>query len=179
MSEASGLEILVEVVQELKHTIKDLRLHISGGRTGDDRRYLRRVRGKIRSAGIEKDVLIFHDFSKAARADFFKGLTLFCVPSTSPTAFGLNLLEAMAAGIPVVQPDIGSYPEILESTGGGIVYEPNDAPTLAAALKSLLTDRDRAAALGRQGQAAVRATYSLDIVAEKTVAVYRKSMELR
>ena len=75
-------------MQELKRdpALKELELWISGGRTGDDRPFLRRLRGKIRRAGMEKDVRFFEDFGKTARQRFLQGLTLLSVPSTRATA---------------------------------------------------------------------------------------------
>jgi glycosyltransferase involved in cell wall biosynthesis len=85
----------------------------------------------------------------------------------------------MAAGVPVLQPQIGSYPEIIQATGGGILYRPNDSPTLASGLRSLLLDREKIAALSRSGRAAVRKLYSRQSVARKLATVYEKSLELR
>ena len=114
-----------------------------------------------------------------SRRRFMKELTLLSVPSTRPAAFGLYLLEAMAAGVPVVQPEIGAYPEIIRATGGGILYRPNDAPTLAVRLLALLRDAGAVRALSARGREAVRRLYNLAAVAKKLAAVYRKSLELR
>jgi glycosyltransferase involved in cell wall biosynthesis len=181
MCEDSGLEILVDAVGELKRdpALKDLRLWISGGRTGDDRAFLRHLRAKIRRAGMDREVLFFEDFGKTTRQSFLRGLTLLSVPSTRATAFGLYLLEAMASGVPVVQPDIGAYPEIIETTGGGILYRPNDATTLAVRLGALLNDRGAVKALATRGRDSVERLYSLETVASKLVTVYEKSLELR
>jgi len=181
MCENSGLEILVDAVREVRRepALEDLQLWISGGRTGDDRPFLRRLRGKIRRAGMEKEVRFFEDFGKSARCRFLRGLTLLSVPSTRATAFGLYLLEAMASGVPVVQPDIGAFPEIIAATGGGILYRPNDASTLAGRLRTLLRDRKALTALSAKGRAGVRQLYSLETVARKLVRIYEKSLELR
>ena len=181
MCAESGLEILVDAVEEVRRdpTLRDLRLWITGGSTGDDRNFLRRLRSKLRKTGMDKDVRFFADFSTPARRSFVRGLTLLSVPSTRPTAFGLYLLEAMAAGVPVLQPQIGSYPEIIQATGGGILYQPNNSPTLASGLRSLLLDREKIAALSRSGRAAVRKLYSRQSVARKLATVYEKSLELR
>jgi glycosyltransferase involved in cell wall biosynthesis len=181
MCEDSGLEILVDAVRELRRdpALKELRLWISGGRTGDDRAFLRHLRLKVRRAGMEKAVHFFEDFGKTERQRFLAGLTLLSVPSTRATAFGLYLLEAMASGVPVVQPDIGSYREIVTATGGGILYQPNDAVTLSAQLASLLNDRSAVAELSSKGRKSVEALYGLESVARRLAGAYRKSLELR
>jgi len=69
--------------------------------------------------------------------------------------------------------------EIINTTGGGVLYQPNDAPTLASALKSLLLDKEKTAALGLRGRAAVQKKYALDTITKKMVKVYEKSLDLR
>jgi glycosyltransferase involved in cell wall biosynthesis len=181
MCPESGLELLVDAVLEVKkdNALRELRLLVSGGSTGDDNVFLRHLRSKIRKGGIDGDVLFVQKFGRQERQRFFQGLSVFSVPSLRATASGLYLLEALSAGVPVVQPNIGAFPEIVNTTGGGILYQPNDAPTLASALKSLLLDREKTAALGSRGRAAVQRTYGLDTIAKKMVKVYEKSLDLR
>jgi glycosyltransferase involved in cell wall biosynthesis len=69
-------------------------------------------------------------------------------------------LEALAAGVPVVEPRHGAFPEILEATGGGVLCEPDDPASLARELEALLLDAPRRAALGARGQAAVRERFT-------------------
>ena len=181
MCSESGLELLVDAVLEVKkdNALRELRLLVSGGSTGDDNVFLRHLRNKIRSHGIEGDVLFVQKFGRQERQRFFQGLSVFSVPSLRATAFGLYLLEALSSGVPVVQPNIGAFPEIINTTGGGVLYQPNDAPTLASALKSLLLDREKTAALGLRGRAAVQKKYALDTITKKMVKVYEKSLDLR
>ncbi len=94
--------------------------------------------------------------NRAEKIAFLSGLTVLSVPATYGEAFGLYVLEALAAGVPVVQPRHGAFPEILAATGGGILCEPNDPRALADAFESLLLDPTQARALGEQGQIAVR-----------------------
>jgi glycosyltransferase involved in cell wall biosynthesis len=181
MCPESGLELLVDAVLEVKkdNALRKVRLLVSGGSTGDDSVFLRHLRSKIRKRGIEGDVLFVQKFGRQERQRFFQGLSVFSVPSLRATAFGLYLLEALSAGVPVVQPNIGAYPEIVSATGGGVLYQPNDAPTLASALKSLLLDREKTAALGSRGRAGVQKKYGLDTITKKMVKVYEKSLDLR
>jgi glycosyltransferase involved in cell wall biosynthesis len=181
MCEESGLELLVDAVLEVKkdNAMRELRLLVSGGSTGDDKLFLRHLRAKIRKRGIEGDVRFFQKFGRSERQRFFQGLSLFSVPSLRATAFGLYLLEALSSGVPVIQPNIGAFPEIINTTGGGVLYQPNDAPTLASALKSLLLDKEKTAALGLRGRAAVQKKYALDTITKKMVKVYEKSLDLR
>ena len=67
---------------------------------------------------------------------------MFSVPSRYPEAFGLYVIEALAAGTPVVLPKSGAFPEIVEDTGGGIIYEENNPSDLAIALDQILKDSE-------------------------------------
>jgi glycosyltransferase involved in cell wall biosynthesis len=82
------------------------------------------------------------------------------VPTIYEEAFGLYVVEAMACGIPVVQPDAASFPEIVGATGGGICVPTKDAAALARAWQQLLADALRRAALGRAGRLGVEKLFS-------------------
>jgi len=119
-----------------------------------------------------RDVTIFDEFDPARRKDFFASLTLLSVPSSHGVAFGTYLLEAAARGVPVVQPKIGSYPELMEAIGGGVLYEPNDADTLARSIGELLENPERRAELGRRCRESVIRSFSLAWMAKRLVEVY-------
>jgi glycosyltransferase involved in cell wall biosynthesis len=96
------------------------------------------------------------------------------VPTTYVEPKGLFLLEALANGVPVVQPAHGAFPEIIERTGGGVLVQPGNPEALADGLLDLLVNRERAAALGRTGAEGVRAHYTLDHMAAAAEAVYEE-----
>jgi glycosyltransferase involved in cell wall biosynthesis len=162
MAESMGLPLLVDAFLKLKRTErhKNLRLHLSGGKTGDDGPFLERLHRRLADEGVMQDVTIFDEFDPARRKEFFASLTLLSVPSSHGVAFGTYLLEAAARGVPVVQPKIGSYPELMEAIGGGVLYEPNDADTLARAIGELLENPERRADLGRRGRESVIRSFS-------------------
>ena len=174
MAESMGLPLLVDAFLKLKRTErhKNLRLHLSGGKTGDDGPFLERLRRRLTDEGLMGDVTIFDEFDPARRKEFFASLTLLSVPSSHGVAFGTYLLEAAARGVPVVQPKLGSYPELMEALGGGVLYEPNDADTLARAIGELLENPDRRAELGRRGRESVVRSFSLAGMAKRLVEVY-------
>lgn len=176
MSEGLGLGILSEAFLKLKKTesFRSLRLHVLGGKTADDEPFLARLKQRFAAEGVEGDVRFFGEFDAAARRRFFGSLSVLSVPSPNGVAFGTYILESLAAGVPVVEPRLGSYPELLEATGGGVLYEPNDAETLARVLGELLADRDRRAELGARGREAVVREFGLEIMAKKMNDVYRE-----
>jgi glycosyltransferase involved in cell wall biosynthesis len=176
MSEYFGLGILVDAFIGLKKEdrFKDLRLHITGGYTGEDKHFVKELLKKISKEGFEKDVEIFKNFDKENRIQFLKSLTLLSVPVPSGEAFGAYQVEALAAGVPVVQPNVGCFPEFVETTKGGIIYEPNDSETLAKSIASLLLDPDRVRKLSEQGRKIVLERFSMGNMAKDIVEVYEE-----
>lgn len=175
MSETLGLGRLVAAFRQLKRTerFRHLRLHLSGGSTADDRPFLAAVKRELAADRLDGDVHVFEAFDRAARASFLRGLSLLSVPAPYGTAFGTYILESLAAGVPVVQPAVGAFPELVEATGGGVLYAPNDVDGLASALADLLDDDARRIELGRQGQRAVAERFTKERMAERTLDVYR------
>jgi glycosyltransferase involved in cell wall biosynthesis len=82
----------------------------------------------------------------------------------------------MASGVPVVQPNIGGFPEIIEKTGGGVLYEPNTAHRLAEVISSLLINPSRIMALGQAAMMSVNRDYGARRVAELMAHVYQRLM---
>ena len=93
-----------------------------------------------------------------------------------PTAYkepkGIFLLEAMACGVPVVQPRRGAFTEVVESTGGGLLVEPDDAASLAAGLLRIKDDAALASELSANGYENVRRYYTVAQMADRALEVY-------
>jgi len=174
LSEYFGLGILVDAFLKLKkdNRFRDLKLHLTGGYSGDDKPFLNGQMKKITDQGLKDDVVLFDDFCKNSRIAFLKSLTLLSVPVPSGEAFGAYQVEALAAGVPVVQPNVGCYPEFVEKTQGGLIYEPNTGDKLASAMASLLSDPDQLRKLGDQGRRAVLENYSMDHMAKNIAGIY-------
>ena len=118
------------------------------------------------------DFTIFPNFAKGDRIAFLESLTLLSVPVPSGEAFGAYQVEALAAGVPVVQPNVGCYPEFVEQTNGGIIYQPNTGEHLAAAMASLLADPDKVRSMGGRGRKAVLENFSMSRMAQNMVEIY-------
>jgi glycosyltransferase involved in cell wall biosynthesis len=177
MTESLGLETLVEAFMLLKAKagFEHLRLRAMGGLTGGpDTAFVGRLKAKLASRGMSGSVEFLPELDRASRIAFLRSLTVLSVPIAGGAAFGTFLLESLAAGVPVVQPKSGAFPELIEATGGGICYEPPTAQGLARALETLLGDVSRLAELGRKGRAAVLERFTVEHMAEKMVEVYRQ-----
>jgi glycosyltransferase involved in cell wall biosynthesis len=95
------------------------------------------------------------------------------MPATYDEPKGFTLIEAMANGVPVVQPDRGAFTEIVRRTGGGLLVKKDDPEALADGLFALLTDRAKAAGLARAGAEGVRRHYTVEHMADAAERVYR------
>ncbi|MBT3293765.1 MAG: glycosyltransferase family 4 protein [Verrucomicrobia bacterium] len=174
LHEGLGLGVLVNAFILLKQSseCQDARLRLAGGSTGEDAAFIKAIRQQLWRAGVMQDVDIVEAFDPASRAEFLQSLTLLSVPMPHGEAFGLFQLEAMACGVPVVQPAVGGFPEVAELTGGSRIYEPNDAAMLAATWKALLVDPAQLEALGQQGLTSVRNGFTIKRMAERMSDVY-------
>jgi len=175
MSEYFGLGIICDAFILLKQDpqFQNLKLYLMGGYTADDKGFINKMQKKFSRNGILNDVTIFENFDIEHRIKFLTSLSLLSVPVPGGEAFGAYQIEALAAGVPIVQPNVGGYPEFIEATGGGILYEPNDAKHLARALSSLLLNPDRIRQLGKNGRETVLKHYSMKNMAENIIKVYK------
>lgn len=174
MCESCGLGVLVEAFIQIKQhsELRGLRLAVTGGQTGDDVRFIRMIKKRLVDVGMEHEVRFEEDFDRPKRQEFLKKITVMSVPSPSPEAFGSFIIEAQACGVPVVQPEMGAFPELLAATGGGVLYEPGDMDQYVDALKSLLLNPQRTQDLGRRGRDAVRRHFGIENMARNTLKVY-------
>jgi glycosyltransferase involved in cell wall biosynthesis len=143
-----------------------LRLRFMGGGTAADAGFVRGLRRTLSRRGLASRVDFLGPFGREDRTRFLASLSAFSVPVSEGGAFGTFLLEAMACGVPVVQPRAGGFSELIEDAGGGVLYTPNTAEALAGAMGSVLADPERAGRLGRAGRAAVLDRYTAGHMAE-------------
>jgi len=174
-----GLHDLVEAFALLvnKHGKEALRLHVAGYLGKRDQAYFEKVKARVAELGLDDVFDCVGEVSRDEKIAFLQGLDVLSVPTTYKDPKGLFALEAMANGIPVVQPAHGSFPELIEATGGGLLSEPGSKESLAAQLETLMHDPRRRYELGRNGAEAVRARFSDVTMAETTLAVYRQWVE--
>lgn len=178
MCPPKGLEALVEafVLLRSRDRVKNLKLRVAGAQTEGDRPFVARLRARLASQGLEDDVEFLPNVDRARKIAFLKSLSVLSVPATYGESFGLYVIEALAAGVPVVQPRHAVFPELLGATGGGVLYEPDDPEALAAALEDLLLDPERAKALGEQGRQAVWQSFSAAKMAENVLRVFEEAV---
>jgi glycosyltransferase involved in cell wall biosynthesis len=174
MCHENGLDILVEAFIRLRdrQDLQDVKLILTGGSTGDDKEFLHHLKKRIRESGLTDQVEFHEDFEEEGRREFFRKVSVVSVPVRIGEAFGLYLLESMASGVPVVQPALGAFPEIIHKAGGGAVYEPNQPEYLAEALAGLLSDPGRLAEISRKGYEGVLRNFDIFTHARELTSVY-------
>ncbi|MBN2416709.1 glycosyltransferase family 4 protein [bacterium] len=179
LSENLGLGIVVDAFIHLKKELgfSDMELYLTGGYTGEDKPFIRAQLKKLKKAGVQHSAVIFENFHREQRVAFLRHLTLLSVPVIAGEAFGAYQIEALAAGVPIVQPNVGCYPEFIKATGGGVIYEQNDGVHLAEAAAALLSDPEKLRALGAAGKKAVREKFTMQNMAEGIEGVYHKVLK--
>src|SRR4030042_6466415 len=176
MNYDNGLDILVEayIILKKQNGFEDVKLIMTGGSTGDDAKFLNNLKKKLKKEKVFQDVDFCEDFMCDDRTMFFKRISVLSVPVRLGEAFGLYLLESMASGVPVVQPALGAFPEIVEISGGGIIYEPNTPDKLAEALERILNDKNLLANKSNDGYKGVGEHFDIEIQAKKLVDLYER-----
>jgi glycosyltransferase involved in cell wall biosynthesis len=148
------------------------RLRIAGWLGDHNKQYLRDILGKLSSAGLAGEVEHVDCPDHKTKVEFLKSLDVFSVPTTYREPKGLYVLEAWANGVPVVQPRHGSFPELIEATGGGELSHVDDPHDLARILRELLQDPGRRQELGQRGQEGVRRHFHAERMAAETAKVF-------
>jgi glycosyltransferase involved in cell wall biosynthesis len=181
-----GLHILAEAFIRLRQMpgMDGARLRIAGWLGGKNVAYAAEVFARLRAAGLGDAFEYVGEVDRVGKLAFLKSIDILSVPTTYREPKGLFVLEALAAGVPVIQPDHGAFPEVLADIGGGHLHRPEDAEHLAERLAEVLRDRPRLKELGRAGQTAVQTTRDRQAMAAATervlaevVALHRASLQ--
>jgi len=168
MCHEKGLDLLVDayVLVRERNRIPELKLRVGGGCGPADEPFVEAQRRKLQAAGVLGDVEFFPNLTRQAKIEFLRSLTLMSTPALYGEAFGLYVIEAMAAGVPVVQPRHAAFPELIEATGGGIICEPTPGG-LAQTIEHMLHDPIALGSLAEAGRRAVFQKFSAEQMSEE------------
>jgi phosphatidyl-myo-inositol alpha-mannosyltransferase len=161
-----GFAVAVRAFAQLATALDDAHLVVVGD--GRDRDALGLLSDRHR-----RRVVMLGAVSDAALPRYHAAADVFVAPATGQESFGIALIEAMAAALPVVASDIRGYRGVVRHGIEGLLVPPNDPGALAAALRRVLTEPMLAATLGRAGRERAR-RYSWDVVAPKLEAIYAR-----
>lgn len=157
-----GLDILVDAVESLaSDTGVEPELWIAGH--VEDERYWTRIRRRLDGTALKARCRVYGTLEGNDRRDFLEGLSVFVVSSREPESRGTHMLEAMAAGVPVVGPATGIVPEIFQYANGGLLVSSEAPPWMfAQALELLASMPETADEMGRTGSEGVEQYFSVE-----------------
>jgi glycosyltransferase involved in cell wall biosynthesis len=171
-----GFHVLAEAFQILRQTpgASPYRLRVSGWLGENNRRYFDGVSQRLKDAGLGDDFEHVESPDHTSKVRFLHSVDVLSVPTTYREPKGLYVLEALANGVPVVQPRHGSFPELVEATGGGLLVNPDDPADLARGLRLLLENLAHREELGRKGKETVHRRFTAETMAQETLDVFRQ-----
>ncbi len=178
LSPAKGFDILVEAFILLERERPDRAVLSAAGEVrGPNAKFLARLRSRLASEGLADrfEYVGEPDFKEKVR--FLKNLSVFCVPTRYPEQDGIAYLEAMAAGVPVVAPEIGQLPEVVEVTGGGLLVPPENPQAIAEAIARLRDSPDDAQRMGSAAAEVVARDFSADGMTDDILAAYEELLD--
>ncbi len=168
-----GFHNLVEAYIRLRQTpgVPAVKLRYAGWLGDKYRPYFDQQVKRLTDAGFAADCEHVQCPNLPSKVRFFQSIDVLSVPTAFREPKGLYVLEAWANGVPVVEPNVGSFPELIARTGGGLLYERNNADELVAALRELLMDPARAADLGMKGYVGLTQSLTARHMAEATLNI--------
>jgi glycosyltransferase involved in cell wall biosynthesis len=173
-----GFHNLIDAFIHLRRKLNfAARLRVSGWLGPQNKPFYTQQVEKLKEANLEQDFEHVECPDHARKVLFLKSIDLLSVPTDYHEPKGLYILESLANGTPVVQPRHGSFPELLEATGGGLLVEPGDIPGLANGIAELLGNRERGHELGQRGQVKIQEHFTAQRMAEATVQLLNRYVQ--
>lgn len=176
LAKEKGLHHLVDAFIKLKSKPgnEDVRLKLAGWLSVENKSFAQEQWHRLEQAGLGDQFEYVGSIDRTEKLKFFNDIDVFSVPAEFLEPKGLYVLESLAAGIPVVLPAHGAFPELIETTAGGLLFPPGDTDQLAASLSLLLRDHDQRARLAAAGHAHVHAQRNSTSMADSTTAVLER-----
>lgn len=169
-----GLHVLAEAYRHLRKNgrLENGRLSAAGYLAPEHRSYLSEIQEAMNQAELGSEFKYEGVVDRQQKIAFLQSIDVLSVPATYNEPKGIFLLEAMACGVPVLQPRRGGFTEVVERTGGGLLVEPDNIDALAEGIVKLATDTELRASLGQSGFQKVREHYSVGRMADSALEVY-------
>ena len=176
-----GLHVLAEAYRILRQSgeLPEARLEAAGYMAADCKSYLDGIQKRLKDAGLGDEFHYRGVLDRAEKIAFLRKLDVMSVPATYDEPKGVSLLEAMACGVPLVQPRRGSFTEIVENTGGGLLVQPDDPESLAEGILKLARNNELAEELSANGFHGVREHYTAAHMADRVLECYNEAVKFR
>lgn len=165
-----GCYVLLAALAAVKSTFPDVRLLCGGD--GDHASFLRDAAKR----GLQDNVQLLGWVTGPAKRRLLARSTLFVLPSYAE-GLPMALLEAMAAGMPIVSTPVGGIPDAVRDGIDGVLVPPGDAPALAHAIERLLSDDRLRESLGTSARARAIENYGVDQVVDRLESIYGHAIE--
>jgi glycosyltransferase involved in cell wall biosynthesis len=173
-----GLHVLADAYRIMRESgdLPEARLEVAGYMAADAKPYLNGIQQRLREAGLDGEFHYRGVLDRAEKIAFLRKLDVMAVPATYDEPKGVSLLEAMACGVPLVQPRRGSFTEIVENTGGGLLVQPDDPRSLAEGILKIVKEKPLAEELSANGFRGVREQYSAANMADRVLEAYESAI---
>jgi glycosyltransferase involved in cell wall biosynthesis len=170
MCTAKGLDILVNAFIEIRKrgNVPGLTLKVGGNLNGWNELLVDILKWKLKAAELEHAVSFHPNVNRAEKIQFLRSLDVFSVPAVSNEPFGFYAVEALAAGVPVVLPSRSAFPELVEKSGGGVLYPSESDSALVETLEQLFIDEPKRQQLSNTGRKNALEFFSIKRVAQET-----------
>ncbi|HET9479186.1 MAG TPA: glycosyltransferase family 4 protein [Pyrinomonadaceae bacterium] len=175
-----GLHVLAEAYRILRQSgdLPQGRLEVAGYMAADCKPYLSEIEARLRQADLAHEFHYRGAFDRAEKIAFLRGLDVMSIPATYDEPKGVSLLEAMACGVPLVQPRRGGFTEIIEKTGGGLLVKPDDPKALADGILQVYQNTELATKLSANGFRGVRQHYTAAHMADKLLNAFQSVLSV-
>ena len=175
-----GLHVLADAYRRMRQSgdLADARLEAAGYLAPEHRTYLSDIERTMKEAGLAEEFHYRGVLDREQKIEFLRTLDVLSVPATYDEPKGMFLLEAMACGVPLVQPRRGAFTEIIEKTSSGLLVEPDDPESLAAGILKLYLDPAAAGQFGQNGYQKVREHYSVARMADRAIEAYESVLRI-
>lgn len=168
-----GLDLLVEAWSRLVlEQGRDVRLLVAGKVM--DRAYWKRIMAATSRPELRRAFEFLGEVDRRGKIEMLHRCSVFCVPSRIAESRGVATMEAQAAGVPVVVPNAGVYPEMLALTGGGLLHEPDSVRSIAERLAQIMDDAAAARAMSQAASKGIANHFGADTMVEKTLALFEQ-----
>ena len=179
LSPEKGLHHLVDAFIELRKNdrYRHVKLKLAGWLGPQNKAFVDRQFQKLVAAGLEDDFVYLGSLDRHDKVEFLASLDLFSVPTDFLEPKGLYALEAMAAGLPIIQPDHGSFPELISASSGGLLFEPGNQADFVNRIVELIQNDLRCQELSAGGRQFVLENRNMESMSNSTANVLKKFLE--
>ncbi len=162
-----GLDTFIAAAPLVLEKISGVKFVIAGPDGGEEKS----LKLKVKSAKLERNFSFLGEVSEEEKTVLMQRADVFCLPSRSE-AFGITVVEAMAAGCPVVVSDLPALTEIVQHEKTGLIFPVDDESALASQIIKILSDQTLSQQLSRNAREVVREKYNWEKIIDRLEKIY-------